>query len=68
MTRDELAQVFDDAIKELHSHVDDLPDGATKRRAKRLTSILHRAAEELAELAQDSGMIQPFDGTNKPPP
>lgn len=62
MTNQELVDAFAANISELHAKIEALPEGATKRRAGRLASILHRAAEELAELASDDGMIQPFSG------
>lgn len=62
MTAAELLDRFNIDIKELHAKVEALPDDATKRRAGRLASILHRAAEELAELAANAGMVQPFSG------
>lgn len=68
MTDEELAAAFGINIAELHAKIEALPDGATKRRAKRLASILHRAAEELAELAADDGMIRPFSGGEPKPP
>lgn len=67
MTHDELAQAFDENIKELHGKIDALAAGPTKRRASRLASILHRAAEELKDLAETDGMIQPFSGGDPKP-
>lgn len=68
MTDQELAERFGIDITELHTKIEALPDGATKRRARRLASILHRAAEELAELATGEGMITPFSGGEEKPP
>lgn len=68
MTDQELAQAFDANLTELHRKVDALPPGLVKRRSTRLASIMHRAAEELRDLALEDGMIQPFSGgTPKPP-
>ncbi len=68
MTDEDLAQRFGIDIAELHAKIEALPDGETKRRARRLASILHRAAEELADLAAGGGMIQPFSGGEEKPP
>lgn len=69
MTHDELADAFKANLDELHEKIDALAAGPTKRRASRLASIMHRAAEELKELAETDGMIQPFSGgdSDKPP-
>lgn len=67
MTDQELADRFGIDIAELHAKVEALPDGQTKRRAKRLASILHRAAEEIADIGSGNGMIQPFSGGDPKP-
>lgn len=68
MTRDELADYFKVGFDELEAEVAALGEGSVKRRAVRLASIMHRAAEELKELAVDEELIQPFSGGEEKPP
>lgn len=62
MTSDELADQFKADLDELHLQIEALPEGATKRRAKRLASIAHGAPDGLKDLAVDGDMIQPLSG------
>lgn len=68
MTNDELVAYFTAGFTELHAKVDALPVGPVRTRAQRLLSVFHHAGNVLAEHCADEGEIQPFDGTNKPPP
>jgi len=68
MTNDELVAYFETGFVELHAKIAALPDGGTKTRASRLAAMFHHAGNVLAEHCSDEGEIQPFDGTNKPPP
>lgn len=68
MTNDELAEAFTDLFTEAHAKVDALPEGGAKIRAQRLLAVFHHAGTVFAQHCADEGEIQPFDGTNKPPP
>lgn len=68
MTHDDLADAFRDLFQELHSKIDALPDTPGRRRGQLFAAAMHRAADSLATWASGEGLIQTFDGTNKPPP
>ncbi len=67
MTNDELATAFQDLFTDAHAKVDALDDGQIKTTANRLLSMFHHAGEVFAAHAVDNDLIQPLDGTNKPP-
>lgn len=68
MTKDELADYLKVGLDELHAHIDAEPEGQRKRRANRLAKIAHHALDELKELAQGDGLIQPLSGGEEKPP
>jgi hypothetical protein len=67
MTNDELTQYFVTGLTALHENVAALPDGPLKTRAERMARVAHGALEALQDLGEEGGVVQPFDGTNKPP-
>jgi hypothetical protein len=67
MTNDQLANAFADLFTEAHTKVGALDDGQVKTTATRLLSMFHHAGEVFAAHAVDNSLIQPMDGTNKPP-
>lgn len=68
MTNDELKDAFIDLFEELHAKVAALPEGPFKTRSVRLAAMFHHSGNVFAEHVADEGEIEPFDGTNKPPP
>lgn len=68
MTNDELAAAFVPLMTEVHARIDALPDGPLKTKAQHKVALAHEALERLHTHFVDGGDVQPFDGTNKPPP
>lgn len=62
MTKPELAASFQADFAALHGFIDELPEGQTKRKAKRLANLSHGAIDALKELAVDDGQIEPMSG------
>ncbi len=67
MTHEELADAFRDLFAELHTQIDALDDDPTKIRLDAWANVAHGALERLEKHAAEGDLIQPFDGTDKPP-
>lgn len=67
MTDDELANYFRAGFTELEARIDARPASNTRRRARRLVSIAHRAMDELKDLAVDDGAISTLSGGDPKP-